>query len=108
MDRLKASHPKLEVHNTYGYRTKHARIANGIAKSHCADAFCIAGNFGANDDTLRALAVLGFRFDSSFNAAYLAARLNGAAPVAAAEAGHVLAGRVIRHRGAIMPRAVNA
>lgn len=44
----------------------------------------------------------------SFNAAYLAARLNGAAPAAAAEAGHVLAGRVIRHRGAIMPRAVNA
>jgi len=30
-----------------------------------------AGNFGANDDTLRALAALGFRFDSSFNAAYL-------------------------------------
>ena len=29
-----------------------------------------AGNFGANDDTLRALAALGFRFDSSFNAAY--------------------------------------
>ena len=47
LNRLKASHPKLEVHNTYGYRTKHARIANGIAKSHCADAFCIAGNFGA-------------------------------------------------------------
>ena len=30
-----------------------------------------AGNFGANDDTLRALAMLGFRFDSSFNGAYL-------------------------------------
>lgn len=44
----------------------------------------------------------------SFNAAYLAARLSGAAPAAAAEAGHLLAGRVIRHRGAIMPRAVNA
>lgn len=29
-----------------------------------------AGNFGANDDTLRALADLGFRFDSSFNGAY--------------------------------------
>lgn len=29
-----------------------------------------AGNFGANDDTLRALAALGFRFDSSFNGAY--------------------------------------
>ncbi len=29
-----------------------------------------AGNFGANDDTLRVLAALGFRFDSSFNAAW--------------------------------------
>lgn len=29
-----------------------------------------AGNFGANDDTLRALAGLGFRFDSSFNGAW--------------------------------------
>ena len=44
LNRLKASHSKLEVNNTYGYRTKHARIANGIDKSHCADAFCIAGN----------------------------------------------------------------
>ena len=30
-----------------------------------------AGNFGANDNTLRALAALGFRFDSSFNGAYI-------------------------------------
>ncbi|MDZ3830278.1 MAG: hypothetical protein U0S50_00505 [Sphingopyxis sp.] len=30
-----------------------------------------AGNFGANDDTLRALTALGFRYDSSFNGAYL-------------------------------------
>ena len=44
----------------------------------------------------------------SFNAAYLAARLNGEAPVAAASAAHGLAGQVIRHRGAIMPRAVSA
>ena len=29
-----------------------------------------AGNYGANDDTLRALAALGVRYDSSFNAAY--------------------------------------
>ena len=42
----------------------------------------------------------------SFNAAYLAARLNGEKPVAAATAAHGLAGQVIRHRGAIMPRAV--
>ena len=47
LNRLKVSHPELEVNNTYGYRTKHVRIANGIAKSHCADAFCIAGNLGA-------------------------------------------------------------
>ncbi|MFT0859188.1 sugar kinase [Ancylobacter sp. G4_0304] len=40
----------------------------------------------------------------SFNAAYLAARLGGQNPVSAAEAGHELAGRVIRHRGAILPR----
>ena len=30
-----------------------------------------AGNYGANDDTLRALATLGVRWDSSFNAAYI-------------------------------------
>jgi len=41
----------------------------------------------------------------SFNAAYLAARLNGENPVTAAVAAHGLAGQVIRHRGAIMPRA---
>ena len=29
------------------YKTKHTRIVNGIDKSHCADAFCIAGNLGA-------------------------------------------------------------
>ena len=30
-----------------------------------------AGNFGANDDTLRALSALGVRYDSSFNPAFL-------------------------------------
>jgi len=40
----------------------------------------------------------------SFNAGYLAARLSGNGPVAAAAAAHQLAGQVIRHRGAIMPR----
>jgi 2-dehydro-3-deoxygluconokinase len=44
----------------------------------------------------------------SFNAAYLAARLNGENPLAAAGAAHGLAGQVIRHRGAIMPRAARA
>jgi 2-dehydro-3-deoxygluconokinase len=40
-----------------------------------------------------------------FAAAYLAARLRGAAPAVAARAGHRLAGAVVRHRGAIIPRA---
>ncbi len=40
----------------------------------------------------------------SFAAAYLAARLAGAAPSAAARSGHRLAGAVVRHRGAIIPR----
>ena len=40
----------------------------------------------------------------SFNAGYLAARLNGENPAAAAGAGHRLAAEKVRHRGAIMPR----
>ena len=40
----------------------------------------------------------------SFSAAYLAARLRGATPVEAAKAGHRLAGVVVGHRGAIIPR----
>ncbi len=40
----------------------------------------------------------------SFNAAYIAAILGGAAPHGAALAGHDLAGKVIRTRGAILPR----
>jgi len=41
----------------------------------------------------------------SFNAAYMAARLSDDGPHAAAAAAHRLAGQVIRHPGAIMPRA---
>jgi len=44
----------------------------------------------------------------SFNAAYLAARLNGQPPVTSAALAHGLAAQVIRHRGAIMPRAAAA
>jgi 2-dehydro-3-deoxygluconokinase len=40
----------------------------------------------------------------SFAAAYLAARLTGVAPAAAAAAGHHLAGIVVGHLGAIIPR----
>jgi 2-dehydro-3-deoxygluconokinase len=41
----------------------------------------------------------------SFSAAYLAARLGGATPAQAAQAGHGLAGAVVGHRGAIVPLA---
>ncbi|PZX09350.1 sugar kinase [Celeribacter halophilus] len=40
----------------------------------------------------------------SFNAGFLAARLRGEEDVAAALAGHRLAGRVISHRGALIPK----
>jgi len=44
----------------------------------------------------------------SFNAGYLAARLAGEDPIAAAAAAHRLAAQVIQHRGAIMPRTATA
>ena len=44
----------------------------------------------------------------SFNAAYMAARLSGESPAAAASAGHKLAAEKVRHRGAIMPRSAAA
>lgn len=40
----------------------------------------------------------------SFNGGYLAARLGGAPPERAALIGHAMAGAVIRHRGAIVPK----
>lgn len=48
-ERLKKAHPELNVRNTYGYLTKHKRISYGIAKSHCADAYCIADNLVQSD-----------------------------------------------------------
>ena len=42
----------------------------------------------------------------SFAAAYLAARLDGASPEAAARAGHALAGVVVGHPGAVIPKSV--
>jgi 2-dehydro-3-deoxygluconokinase len=44
----------------------------------------------------------------SFNAAFIAARLCGKGPADAAAAAHRLAAQVIRHRGALMPRAAAA
>jgi 2-dehydro-3-deoxygluconokinase len=44
----------------------------------------------------------------SFNAGYLAARLKGEAPASCVASAHRLAAEVIRHRGAIVPRAAAA
>jgi 2-dehydro-3-deoxygluconokinase len=44
----------------------------------------------------------------SFNAGYMAARLSGEGPAAAANAAHRLAAEKLRHRGAIMPRSAVA
>ena len=46
-ERLRARHSEIEVRNTFGYLTKNTRITHGIEKTHCADAFCIAGNLKA-------------------------------------------------------------
>jgi 2-dehydro-3-deoxygluconokinase len=43
-----------------------------------------------------------------FNAAYIAARMTNKPPAEAAAAAHRLAGQIIRHRGALMPRAAAA
>ena len=38
LNRMRKAHPSLPVENTYGYLTKHKRIALGLPKTHCADA----------------------------------------------------------------------
>lgn len=44
-NRLKGMYHNVGI--TYGYITKNTRIANNIAKTHTADAYCIAGNIEA-------------------------------------------------------------
>lgn len=43
----RASNEFPNIHSTYGYITKYVRIKNKIEKTHCTDAFCIAGNLKA-------------------------------------------------------------
>ena len=44
-NKLKETYPNVEL--TYGYITKNTRIANNLPKQHRVDAYCIAGNLGA-------------------------------------------------------------
>lgn len=71
-----------------------ASIIRHNGQSQCVEAAPVSG---AVIDTTAA--------GDSFAAAYLHARLSGAQPVAAAKAGHHLAGTVVCHPGAIIPRA---
>ena len=45
--RVQHKYPNIPVENTFGYITKSNRINLQLPKTHCADAFCIAGNFKA-------------------------------------------------------------
>ncbi len=47
LKRAKEANLGIPVKATFGYITKARRIQFGIAKTHCADAFCIAGNLNA-------------------------------------------------------------
>jgi 2-dehydro-3-deoxygluconokinase len=65
--------------------------------------------FGGVAHQVKAAPVIGPVVDTtaagdSFSAAYIAARLAGADPIEAARAGHRLAGVVVCHPGAIIPR----
>jgi 2-dehydro-3-deoxygluconokinase len=84
-----------------------ARVPSSEAVMKLAEPACIARFAGQSQlveaDPVRAAVVDTTAAGDSFAAAYLAARLGGADPVAAARAGHRLAGTVVCHRGAIIP-----
>jgi 2-dehydro-3-deoxygluconokinase len=70
----------------------------------CGGDACLLGDGGAVPVPARLAPVDTTAAGDAFNAAYIAARLDGRSPVEAAYSGHILAGTVIQHRGAIMPR----
>ena len=84
-----------------------ARMPGGEAVMKLAEPACIV-RFAGSSRLVEAGPVRDTVVDTtaagdSFAAAYLAARLGGADPVDAAQAGHRLAGAVVCHRGAIIP-----
>jgi 2-dehydro-3-deoxygluconokinase len=85
-----------------------ARLPPGEAVMKLAEPACIVRFAGRSQlvkaDPVGAAVVDTTAAGDSFAAAYLAARLGGADPVAAARAGHRLAGAVVCHRGAIIPK----
>jgi 2-dehydro-3-deoxygluconokinase len=86
-----------------------ARIPSSEAVLKLAEPACIIRAEG-REQVVRAVPLAHPVVDTtaagdSFAAAYLAARQTGASPVEAAHAGHRLAGVVVGHSGAIIPRA---
>lgn len=47
IEQIQQSHPDIEICTTFGYLTRILRSKYGLEKSHCSDAFCIAGNLKA-------------------------------------------------------------
>jgi 2-dehydro-3-deoxygluconokinase len=84
-----------------------ARMPGREAVMKLAEPACIVRFAGQSQivkaDPVRDAVVDTTAAGDSFAAAYLAARLGSADPVAAARAGHRLAGAVVCHRGAIIP-----
>ncbi len=91
--------PEAVVQRWLAWGAKEVVVKNGAAPCLVADAtqrrFVPAITVADPIDTTAA--------GDAFNGAYLAARLGGLDPAAAAARGHALAARVIRHRGAIVP-----
>ncbi|MFG1350798.1 sugar kinase [Xanthobacter autotrophicus] len=91
----------IERMTTYG-------LTEVVVKNGAAGALVHADGRTVEVPVERALAPLDTTgAGDSFNAGYLAARLQGASPEDAARAGHRLAAEVIMHRGAIIPRAIH-
>ncbi len=70
----------------------------------CGGEACLLGDGTLVPVPLRLVPVDTTAAGDAFNAGYIAARLDGKTAAEAARAGHLLAGSVIQHRGAIMPR----
>jgi 2-dehydro-3-deoxygluconokinase len=90
LDRLAASGPS-EIVLKRGARGPVACSNGETTAPQCVEADAVVDTTAAGD---------------SFNAGYLAARMQGASPARAARSGHALASQVIGHRGAILPRDV--
>jgi 2-dehydro-3-deoxygluconokinase len=90
-------------------RLHHLGVAEVVVKRGAAGCFLSSAAFTAGvPPTPVAEVVDSTAAGDSFNAGYLAARLFGADPAAAARLGGALAARVIAHPGAIIPASAMA